>query len=106
MRTLLKKKEVEDIVVEVLRERFKIDESIREKLNILERLTRVEEELKALRGEMQARFEAIDKRFEVLRGEMNTRFEAIDKRFTLLTWFIGVGFFLLALLIALLKIFG
>jgi len=46
-------------------------------LNILERLTRIEESQKALLSEMRARFEAVDKRFEAV----DKRFEAVDKRF-------------------------
>ena len=55
---------------------------------LLERMVRVEEELKAQRtlmderfGFMASRFEAIDKRFEDLIGQMNGRFEAVDRRF-------------------------
>ena len=55
---------------------------------LLERMVRVEEELKAQRvlmderfGFMERRFEAIDKRFEDLIGNMDKRFEAVDKRF-------------------------
>ena len=51
---------------------------------LLERMVRVEEELKAQRvlmderfGFMERRFEAVDKRFE----DINKRFEAVDKRF-------------------------
>ena len=51
---------------------------------LLERMVRVEEELKALRvlmderfGFMERRFEAVDKRFEAV----DKRFEAVDKRF-------------------------
>ena len=51
---------------------------------LLERMVRVEEELKAQRtlmderfGFMERRFEAVDKRFEAV----DKRFEAIDKRF-------------------------
>ena len=51
---------------------------------LLERMVRVEEELKAQRtlmderfGFMERRFEAVDKRFEAI----DKRFEAIDKRF-------------------------
>lgn len=75
-------------------------------LALMERVVRVEEELRALREiqithfnaaekrfeasekrfdalhrEMTARFEAMDKRFEALQREMTTRFEAVDKRF-------------------------
>ena len=80
---------------------------------LLERMVRVEEELKALRvlmderfGFMERRFEAVDKRFEAvdkrfedmnkrfedLIGHVDKRFETVDKRFNTLTWMIGVGF--------------
>ena len=62
---------------------------------LLERMVRVEEELKAQRtlmderfGFMERRFEAVDerfdavdKRFEELIGQMNARFETVDRRF-------------------------
>jgi chaperonin cofactor prefoldin len=69
---------------------------------LMERMVRVEEELKAQRelmderfGFMERRFEAVDKRFEAvdkrfeaadrrfedLIGNMNARFEAVDQRF-------------------------
>ena len=58
---------------------------------LLERMVRVEEELKALRvlmderfGFMERRFEAVDKRFEAVDKrfeDINKRFEAVDKRF-------------------------
>jgi len=61
-------------------------------ISLIERIIRVEEELKAqreiiasLQREMNARFEAMDKRFEALQREMDKRFEALqremDKRF-------------------------
>ena len=63
--------------------------------HLLERVVRVEEELRASRDLMQQgfalmekrfeavdkRFEAVDQRFEDLRGDMIARFEAVDKRF-------------------------
>jgi hypothetical protein len=80
---------------------------------LLERLIRLEDELKTLRIEMNiwfetvikemnirfeaqrqesdARFEAINTRFEALIKEMNTRFEALDKRLNFLQWLIGIG---------------
>ena len=62
---------------------------------LLERMVRVEEELRAQRTLMDERFgfmavrfeavdrrfEAVDKRFEELIGQMNVRFGAVDKRF-------------------------
>ena len=89
-------------------------------ISLIERLIRVEEELKALREiqiahieTIEKRFEVMDKRFEALQREMDKRFEAIDKRFeamekrfeamdkrfTLLQWSIGIGFTLVSSLI-------
>ena len=62
---------------------------------LLERMVRVEEELKSLRvlmderfGFMERRFQAVDKRFEDMNkrfedliGYIDKRFEAVDKRF-------------------------
>ncbi len=62
---------------------------------LLERMVRVEEELRAQRGLMDERFgfmerrfqaidkrfEAVDQRFEDLIRELDKRFEAVDKRF-------------------------
>ena len=73
---------------------------------LLERMVRVEEELKAQRTLMDERFnfmvqrfEAVDKRFEESSAHNDRRFDAVDKRFddlnarfTALTWMIGVGF--------------
>jgi hypothetical protein len=99
---------------------------------LLERLIRLEDELKALRIEMNirfetvikemnirfeaqkqesdarfeainTRFEAINTRFEALIKEMNTRFEALDKRLNFLQWLIGIGITLLGGLITLLN---
>ncbi|WP_461832815.1 hypothetical protein [Desulfothermus sp.] len=85
------KKELEQFVL--------LNEQRAKELSLMERVIRVEEELKALRemdaarfeamdkkfnallNEIAARFEATDKRFEALHREMNARFEAVDKRF-------------------------
>ncbi|ROR03222.1 hypothetical protein [Desulfosoma caldarium] len=50
-------------------------------LSLLERVIRVEEELRALREIEAARFESLEKRFEALHREVQARFEAVDKRF-------------------------
>jgi hypothetical protein len=77
---------------------------------LLERLIRLEEELKALRIEMNirfeaqrkesdARFEAINSRFEGLIKEMNARFDALEKRLNFLQWLTAIGFsFLIGLM--------
>jgi hypothetical protein len=48
---------------------------------LLERMVRVEEELKSQRELMIDRFEAMDRRFEDLRDAMDKRFETMDARF-------------------------
>jgi hypothetical protein len=50
-------------------------------LSLIERIVRVEEELKALREIFEAKFDASEKRFDLLQTTMNERFEAMDKRF-------------------------
>jgi chaperonin cofactor prefoldin len=95
-------------------------------LSLIERIVRVEEELKsmremsevkfeamekrfeavdkrfeALQREMVVRFEAVDKRFEALQREMNARFEAIEKRFSVVQWMIGILVGIPALIITL-----
>ena len=59
---------------------------------LLERMVRVEEELKAQRTLMDERFGFVARRFDDMFEYMNTRFEDTDARFKTLTWMIGVGF--------------
>jgi hypothetical protein len=81
-------------------EQFVRKEDLKAKeVSLVERIIRLEEELRALREIERAHFEAIEKRFEALQREMNARFEAMNKRFSLLQWFIGIGFSVLALLL-------
>jgi len=92
-------------------------------LSLIERVIRVEEELKALREIESARFEAIEKRFEVIDKRMEAlqreiaaraeatdkRFEALqremDKRFSVLQWSIGIGFSVLTVLLTLFRFY-
>jgi len=61
-------------------ERFVLsNEQKAKELSLIERVIRVEEELKALREIESARFDAMEKRFEALQREMNARFEALQK---------------------------
>ncbi len=66
---------------------------------LLERMVRVEEELRAQRelmderfGFMEQRFDAADRRFEDLIRHSDKRFDTVDKRFNALMRMIGVGF--------------
>ena len=111
---------VEKLVREFLVEFVKENELKIRELSLMERIVRVEEELKALREIQIAQFEAIEKRFEALQREMDkrfeameVRFEAIDKRFEVIEkrlnfmqWFIGIGFTIVSILIALFSFVG
>jgi hypothetical protein len=48
---------------------------------LVERIVRVEEELKSQRELMKQGFEQVDKRFEEMRADTNARFAQVDKRF-------------------------
>ncbi len=72
---------------------------------LLERLIRIEEELRAQRNLTEARFEAVDKRFDDLIHQMDKRFEAVDKRFSSVQWVMGLGFTLMACLMAVFNFF-
>jgi len=103
-------REARRLIAEQLEGFVRENERRARELALMERVVRVEEELKALREaqmahfhaadkrfealqremtarfeaqqrEMTARFEAVDKRFEALQGEMAARFEAMDRRF-------------------------
>ena len=83
--TYITREEVEKIVAEKVKEA--LEEFVRKgegrikELSLIERIVKVEEELKALREIEQARFEASEKRFEALQKEIEARFEASEKRF-------------------------
>ena len=84
---------------------------------LLERMVRVEEELKAQGELMDLRFSAVDKRFEDLMVYSDRHFEAVDKRFESADrrfddmhesfkrtqWLMGLGF---ALVTAVVTAFG
>jgi len=55
--------------------------NVRYELELRERTTRVEEELKHQRELMLAGFAQMDKRFEQARNETDKRFEQVEKRF-------------------------
>ena len=80
---------------------------------LLERMVRVEEELKAQRELMIIRFDAVDRRFEAVDRRFEAedrRFESVDKRFDdmnkrfgLIQWVTGIGFVMIGTLVT---IFG
>ena len=75
------KAEARTVVMEAVEALLRDNEARAKELSLMERVIRVEEELKSLREIESARFEAMEKRFEVLQREMTARFEAMEKRF-------------------------
>ena len=83
-------------------------------LDLLERIIRVEEELKSQRElikfgfeQMEKRFESMqnvmDKRFESMQKQMDERFTQIDKRFNMIQGFLALGFTVISLMIAFIR---
>ncbi len=64
---------------EFLEEYYKQKEKELYEVSLIERIVRVEEELKNLRKEMEYLRKEMEHRFEALLREMNARFEAITK---------------------------
>jgi vacuolar-type H+-ATPase subunit E/Vma4 len=124
-------KQVSAAVLEFVRK----NEDRAKELALIERVVRVEEELRALREIESARFEAIqerfdalqkvmderfqamgerlealqremDKRFEALQSEMSARFLAVEKRLTQVQWFIGIWLGAATLFVGLIKVLG
>jgi hypothetical protein len=96
-----------------------------------ERLTRVEEEVKAQRDIILMGFQQMDKRFELMQKDMderfksvqkrmddrfsqvdrrfddvNKRFDDVNKRFAFMMWAMGAGFAILTTSLSLIAIFG
>jgi predicted nuclease with TOPRIM domain len=115
------KQELFALFREFLEEYYKQKEKDLYEVSLIERIIRVEEELKNLRKEMEylrkemeyrfeallremnSRFEAITKemntRFETQKRESDARFEALEKRFNFLQWTMMLGFTILSILI-------
>ena len=96
-------------------------------IQLIERMTRIEEELRSQREillkqneTMQFGFTQMDKRFESMQKQMDERFAAVDKRFddvnkrfddvnkrfSMMMWMMTAGFTIIATVITLLSIFA
>ncbi len=98
------KEQIKKIVREVLTE----DEK-ELKLNLIERIVRVEEGIKSLGEQIKLILETTNKRFEDVNkrfDDVNNRFDDINKRFDRQTWLITAGFIFLSILITLITIFA
>lgn len=76
---------LEEYISKILQKKTIVTEQQIRQISLLERIVRVEEELKALRELSEERFAASDKRFEEMQRSMDKRFEEMhiymDKRF-------------------------
>jgi superfamily II RNA helicase len=100
------KQELFALFREFLEEYYKQKEKELYEVSLIERIIRVEEELKNLRKEMEYLRKEMEYRFEALLREMNTRFEtqkresdARFERFNFLQWTMMLGFTILSILI-------
>ena len=89
-------------------------------IQLIERMTRIEEELKTQRelflkqnetiqfgfNQMDKRFEQVDKRFESMQKQMDARFDDVNKKFSMMMWMTSAGFTIIATVITLLTIFA
>ena len=91
------KEQIKKIVREVLTE----DEK-EIKLNLIERIVRVEEGIKRLSEQIKLILETTNKRFD----DVNKRFDDVNKRFDRQTWLITAGFAFLSILLTLITIFA
>ncbi len=71
-------------LADYLSEFERLNEARRKELSLIERIVRVEEELRHLREIEMVRHEA-------LMREMNTRFESLERRLSFIQWLIGAG---------------
>ncbi|MEJ5300182.1 MAG: hypothetical protein WHS38_04255 [Thermodesulforhabdaceae bacterium] len=89
MQDAISRNEIEQIIKQLVQQSVvaAVEEFVRKndqrakELSLIERVIRVEEELKALREIEAARFEAMERRFEALQREIDARSEAMEKRF-------------------------
>ena len=75
-------------------------------IQLIERMTRIEEELRSQRELMQLGFNQMDKRFESMQKQSDTRFDDMNKKFTMITWMMTAGFTIIATVITLISIFS
>ena len=82
-------------------------------IQLIERMTRIEEEFKTQRElflkqneTMQFGFNQMDKRFESMQKQMDARFDDVNKKFSMMMWMTSAGFTIIATVITLLTIFA
>lgn len=89
MENVVTRVEVEQLIATAIEKRLQqaIEEFVHaneirlKELSLIDRVVRVEEELKALREISEAKFDASEKRFEALQREIKAGFDASEKHF-------------------------
>jgi len=99
-------KRLKEAVRAILPEVFREFEQRRE-LALVERIVRVEkglravhERIKQILDHMDKRFEQVEKRFEQVDRRFEDMQRYMDKLFSMLQWFMGVGFTVISVLMA------
>ena len=75
-------------------------------IQLIERMTRIEEEIRNQRELMQLGFNQMDKRFESMQKQTDARFDDVNRKFTMMMWMTSAGFTIIATVMTLLKIFA
>ena len=75
----------------------------RDDRELLDRMVRVEEELKHLREDMQHSREDSNRRFEAMQANTDKHFGHVNKRFTTIQWSINLSIAVIVALISILK---
>jgi len=78
-------------LADYLSEFERLNEARRKELSLIERIVRVEEELRHLREIEMVRHEALMKEMSTRFEAVNARFEALEKRLSFIQWLIGTG---------------
>jgi exonuclease VII large subunit len=94
---------LEERLSELMEKKLRLNEERLKELTLLERIIRVEEELKALRELEGKRFESLMREMNARFEAMNVRFESLEKRMNFMQWLITAGFAFLGVLLARLK---
>ncbi len=75
-------------------------------IQLIERMTRIEEELRSQRELIQLGFNQMDKRFESMQNQMHVRFDDVNRKFTMMMRMTSAGFTIILTVITLLTIFA
>ncbi len=91
---------------EWIREANVIEYKTHREIELIERMVRVEEELKNQRELMNLGFTTMNKRFEDIQAQMEKRFEQVDIRFKQMFAYFTTSFVILAALMSLYQFLG